>query len=282
MMTSTRCLVKVIFTAAFVAILVPKSCCKSIEEIDTVDDEISDHEKLRESGIGQILRRNRRDTDRTDEVSLASEDGFLESKRLSEDENEEMIKRGSGSRRRRRSRQSRRLSRSRRSRRTSRRSRGRRTRRRQRNGRRRSRRNGRKGSRRNGRKGSRRNGRKGSRKNGRKGSRRKGSNGGGFNVADHVQTGMDLVNTGMGIADQVSAAKGATGGDDGGQGIADQVNAAKGVTGGDDGGAAKGGTGGDDGGAAKGGTGGDDGGQGIADQVNAAKRRDRRRGWGRR
>nr|XP_022329467.1 TATA-binding protein-associated factor 2N-like isoform X9 [Crassostrea virginica] len=270
MMTSTRCLVKVIFTAAFVAILVPKSCCKSIEEIDTVDDEISDHEKLRESGIGQILRRNRRDTDRTDEVSLASEDGFLESKRLSEDENEEMIKRGSGSRRRRRSRQSRRLSRSRRSRRTSRRSRGRRTRRRQRNGRRRSRRNGRKGSRRNGRKGSRRNGRKGSRKNGRKGSRRKGSNGGGFNVADHVQTGMDLVNTGMGIADQVSAAKGATGGDDGGQGIADQVNAAKGVTGGDDGG------------AAKGGTGGDDGGQGIADQVNAAKRRDRRRGWGRR
>nr|XP_022329324.1 aspartate, glycine, lysine and serine-rich protein-like isoform X1 [Crassostrea virginica] len=232
MMTSTRCLVKVIFTAAFVAILVPKSCCKSIEEIDTVDDEISDHEKLRESGIGQILRRNRRDTDRTDEVSLANEDGFLESKRLSEDENEEMIKRGSGSRRRRRSRQSRRLSRSRRSRRTSRRSRGRRTRRRQRNGRRRSRRNGRKGSRRNG--------RKGSRKNGRKGSRRKGSNGGGFNVADHVQTGMDLVNTGMGIADQVSAAKGATGGDDGG--------AAKGGTGGDDGGAAKGGTGGDDGG----------------------------------
>ncbi|XP_078321976.1 uncharacterized protein LOC144617774 isoform X2 [Crassostrea virginica] len=199
MMTSTRCLVKVLFIAAFVAILVPKSCCKSIEEIDTVDDEISDHENLRESGIGQILRRNRRDTDRTDEVSLANEDGFLESKRLSEDENEEVIKRGSGSRRRRRSRQSRRsrrLSRSRRSRRTSRRSRGRRTRRRQRNGRRRSRRNGRKGSRRNGRKGSRRNGRKGSRKNGRKGSRRKGSNGGGFNVADHVQTGMDLVNTG--------------------------------------------------------------------------------------
>nr|XP_022329325.1 aspartate, glycine, lysine and serine-rich protein-like isoform X2 [Crassostrea virginica] len=232
MMTSTRCLVKVLFTAAFLAVLVPKSCCKSIEEIETVDDEISDHEKLRESGIEQMPSRNRRDTDLTDEVSLANEDGLLESKRLSEDENEEMIKRGSGSRRRRRSRQSRRLSRSRRSRRTSRRSRGRRTRRRQRNGRRRSRRNGRKGSRRNG--------RKGSRKNGRKGSRRKGSNGGGFNVADHVQTGMDLVNTGMGIADQVSAAKGATGGDDGG--------AAKGGTGGDDGGAAKGGTGGDDGG----------------------------------
>ena len=86
---------------------------------------------------------------------------FLLHANMFADENEEVIKRGSGSRRRRRSRQSRRLSRSRRSRRTSRRSRGRRTRRRQRNGRRRSRRNGRYG----------------------------------FDM-DHVQTGLDLVNTG--------------------------------------------------------------------------------------
>ncbi|XP_022330044.2 uncharacterized protein LOC111128607 [Crassostrea virginica] len=178
MMTSTRCLVKVLFTAAFLAVLVPKSCCKSIEEIETVDDEISDHEKLRESGIEQMPSRNRRDTDLTDEVSLANEDGWGKIKRLSEDENEKVVKRGfrfgrrRGSRRSRRSsrsRRSRRFSRRRRSRRTSRRSRGRRTRRRQRFGRRRSRRNGRHG----------------------------------FDM-DHVQTGLDLVNTGMGVADHVN------------------------------------------------------------------------------